>query len=695
MRLTAVLLSVGLILFSFGTVLGQSITIDHVDGLNASGEIEQGATLTVYMRLTGDANAHYVISNGFRVYGNDLNWGSLSGKLNPAYKWDLSFGFPCFFDLGMYINVFSTGSVADTIGFGGAAGMFGTGLPAGFDDIGYWINLGPVTGGGDFLYIDSSFYPPAGRWVWDIVGENVAWGGPYAFPMAIECEPAVFTSTPITEGEVGTEYVYDVNATGNPAPEFSLTVFPEGMAIDPMTGVITFTPTAAGDYAVTVVASNACSAPTQEFVIHVPEPPVAPVITSTPIPNGVVNSVYTYDVNATGNPVPTYALTVFPDGMVIVAETGAITWTPTATGDYDVTVVASNGVVPDAVQSFVITVTPELVSPTIVTTPVTDGQVGEAYYYDVDATGYPEPTFTLTTAPGGMTIDGFTGEINWTPTAAGDFSVTVRAANGVSPAATQSFVIAVVPAFAAPVITSTPVLEGAEGDPYYYDVNATGYPAATFTLTVFPDGMTINEATGEINWTPTVLGDYDVTVVAANGIEPDAVQSFVISVAEGCPVVITYLEQDPIILKDLADRVLRVYVECEDNAHVDLNTVVVQGKIPPYTAARIEGDLLVTDVFIFRFLAAWRPIAADIQSQYTVAYNMLDGTFVELSGEMNLQVYPGDLNFDGIEDVNDITFLVDYMFRGGDEPMLPEALDVNRDGYNDIRDLRAIVEIVY
>ena len=39
---------------------------------------------------------------------------------------------------------------------------------------------------------------------------------------------------------------------------------------------------------------------------------------------------------------------------------------------------ASNGVVPDAVQSFVITVTPELVSPTIVTTPVTDGQVGEA-----------------------------------------------------------------------------------------------------------------------------------------------------------------------------------------------------------------------------------------------------------------------------------------------------------------------------
>jgi hypothetical protein len=156
----------------------------------------------------------------------------------------------------------------------------------------------------------------------------------------------------------------------------------------------------------------------------------------------------------------------------------------------------------------------------------------------------------------------------------------------------------------------------------------------------------------------------------------------------------TYLSQDPIILKDLADRVLNVYVECEDNANVDLNSVVVQGKIPPYTVARIEGDLLVTDVFIFRFLAAWRPISSDVQSTYTVGYTV-SGVPTTLTGDMNLKVYPGDLTFDGIEDGQDITYMVDYMFKRGPEPMLNEALDVNRDGEVGIRDLRDLIEIIY
>ena len=58
-------------------------------------------------------------------------------------------------------------------------------------------------------------------------------------------------------------------------------------------------------------------------------------------------------------------------------------------------------------------------------------------------------------------------------------------------------------------------------------------------------------------------------------------------------------------------------------------------------------------------------------------------------------IYPADLNFDGVEDVNDITFLVDYMFRGGNAPMLEEALDVNRDGSVDVLDLRDLVQMIY
>src|SRR5690606_6160337 len=42
----------------------------------------------------------------------------------------------------------------------------------------------------------------------------------------------------------------------------------------------------------------------------------------------------------------------------------------------------------------------------------------------------------------------------------------------------------------APVITSTPVISAVVGQPYSYDVNATGTPAPTYTLTTHPAGMT-------------------------------------------------------------------------------------------------------------------------------------------------------------------------------------------------------------
>ena len=67
--------------------------------------------------------------------------------------------------------------------------------------------------------------------------------------------------------------------------------------------------------------------------------------------------------------------------------------------------------------------------PTIISTPLTAATVGAVYTYDVDATGNPVPTYTLTVAPAGMTIDGVTGLISWTPTATGTFDVTVEASN--------------------------------------------------------------------------------------------------------------------------------------------------------------------------------------------------------------------------------------------------------------------------
>ncbi|MBI5778798.1 MAG: putative Ig domain-containing protein [Planctomycetes bacterium] len=61
-----------------------------------------------------------------------------------------------------------------------------------------------------------------------------------------------------------------------------------------------------------------------------------------------------------------------------------------------------------------------------------------------------------------------------------------------------------------PVIYSSPILYGATGIIYNYDVNATG--AQHYSLSVFPYGMTIDPATGLIAWIPDVAGTFDVTV---------------------------------------------------------------------------------------------------------------------------------------------------------------------------------------
>lgn len=82
---------------------------------------------------------------------------------------------------------------------------------------------------------------------------------------------------------------------------------------------------------------------------------------------------------------------------------------------------------------------------------------------------------------------------------------------------------------AAPIITSTPQTNGDMGVPYIYDVDANGYPEPTYSLTVYPAGMTINPNTGLINWAPTAIGDFNVTVEATNYVA-DTNQSFTITI---------------------------------------------------------------------------------------------------------------------------------------------------------------------
>ena len=101
----------------------------------------------------------------------------------------------------------------------------------------------------------------------------------------------------------------------------------------------------------------------------------------------------------------------------------------------------------------------ESAPPVINSFPVGGATIGVNYQYQVTSTGNPAANYVLLVSPSGMTIDGTTGIISWTPTISqvGVQSVTVRAANA-SGNNDQSFQINVPPpaptGFAASSITA-------------------------------------------------------------------------------------------------------------------------------------------------------------------------------------------------------------------------------------------------
>ena len=83
----------------------------------------------------------------------------------------------------------------------------------------------------------------------------------------------VIESDPISTAKEGAVYTYGVEATdpNGDILTYSLTVSPSGMTISSTTGVISWTPTTAGSFEVTVEVSDESKSETQSFTIIVDE----------------------------------------------------------------------------------------------------------------------------------------------------------------------------------------------------------------------------------------------------------------------------------------------------------------------------------------------------------------------------------------------------------------------------------------
>jgi RHS repeat-associated protein len=84
----------------------------------------------------------------------------------------------------------------------------------------------------------------------------------------------------------------------------------------------------------------------------------APAFTSGPAPNGNLSSAYAFTLTASGTPAPTFSVTAnaLPPGLGLNGTSGLINGTPTTTGTYAGMFTAANTVLPNATQTFAITI---------------------------------------------------------------------------------------------------------------------------------------------------------------------------------------------------------------------------------------------------------------------------------------------------------------------------------------------------
>jgi serine protease len=309
--------------------------------------------------------------------------------------------------------------------------------------------------------------------------------------LSIEVRPAPeVTTASLPGGEVGVPYSQTVSATGGAPPyawSLAAGTLPAGLALDPVTGVVSGTPTVPGSSEFTVqVTDDLAQSDTQALSIAVAPPP-PPTITTTSLPGGQVGVPYAQTVSATGGTPPygwLLSAGTLPAGLALDPVSGAVTGTPTAAGSYAFTVQVTDDFDQSDTQELTIAVSPP---PIVETASLPAANVGVPYGATLLASGGTTPyswSLSAGSLPPGLALAAATGAITGTPTAAGTFPFTALVTDALGATDTADLSITVAGSMQVTQSpTSTTILAGtyrsgsaaslSADDNAYYEVSST------------------------------------------------------------------------------------------------------------------------------------------------------------------------------------------------------------------------------
>lgn len=327
-------------------------------------------------------------------------------------------------------------------------------------------------------------------------------------PVVVESIPPKITSQPTGPAYVGVEWTYTLTATDEdsdvsllvytleqPAPE-DLSSYPNISFNDPSRtdlppNTLAWTPTTAdlaAGFTFTLRVTDAEGSWTEQtFTVPVAEVQPAnrePRITSVPTGPALVNQLYEYQVVAhdPDNDDLVYSIDGASEllGIEIDDQTGLLTWTPEAVGDYPITVTVTDGTAVFQ-QTFTLPVVAPNHPPEFTSSPQGPAWLGEVWTYRVTASDPEGSDLTYSIAPpqtpypSTVSWNSDTHELSWdltSQTSESELTFTVEVSDG-QYTVTQTFTLSAVRPNQAPEITSMPTGPAYVDEPWTYQIVAT------------------------------------------------------------------------------------------------------------------------------------------------------------------------------------------------------------------------------
>lgn len=237
-------------------------------------------------------------------------------------------------------------------------------------------------------------------------------------------------TTTLPTAVVGSAYSGQLAASGDPAPTYSIVSGAPAWLSCSSAGALSGTPTgSATTHTVTFRATN--SQGTADVVLSLPVV-VGVAVTTTSLPNALQNVPYLQTLAAAGVEPFSWSIVSgsLPAGLALSGQ--VISGTPTAasgTASFTVRVTDALGRTDDQALSITNGVAGNVA--VITTSSLPAGTVGVSYSQTIAATGTASISFAVVSGalPTGLSLNGSTGALTGTPTAAGAFGFTVRATN--------------------------------------------------------------------------------------------------------------------------------------------------------------------------------------------------------------------------------------------------------------------------